>query len=128
MKLFFYALQLALCVLILQNQALADAPAPQKQAYFTVLSDIPLMPGMVEVADQSFIFDKAEGRVVETVGFLSVSDTERTIKFYETALAQLGWNPLKTGVFKRNNEQLVVRAEKVAQGQLVRFQLSPLSR
>ena len=83
---------------------------------------------MSEVADQSFVFDKAEGRVVETVGFLSASDTDRTIKFYETALPQLGWKPLKTAIFERNNEQLVVRAEKVAQGQLVRFQLSPVSR
>jgi hypothetical protein len=100
----------------------------QNQDYFSLFNDIPLMQGMTELTDQSFVFDKAEGRVVESVGFLSVSETESPVKYYETVLQQLGWKPLKTGLFRRNNEQLVVRAEKVAQGVLVRFQLSPLSR
>ena len=128
MKVFLIAFQMVLTLLILQNSAIAEDQNTPKQAYFTALSDIPLMPGMSEVTDQSFVFDKAEGRVVESVGFLSVSDTDRTIKFYETALVQLGWKPLKTAVFERNGEQLLVRAEKVAQGQFVRFQLSPVSR
>jgi hypothetical protein len=131
MKMFLCLLQLVSVLVILQGGALAagnNSQKPENQDYFSVLADIPLMPDMKELTDQSFVFDKAEGRVVGAVGFLSTSDTGRPIKFYETALAQLGWKPLKTGVFQRNNEQLVVKAEKLAQGALVRFQLSPLSR
>ena len=128
MKMFLTFLQLLSALVILQGQALADDKNPQNQAYFSVLADIPLMPEMKEMTDQSFVFDKAEGRVVETVGLLSPSDTRDPQKFYETALPPLGWKPLKTGVFQRNNEQLVVRAEKLTQGVLVKFQLSPLSR
>lgn len=131
MKMFVSLLQLGAVWVILLGNAVAQPQMPQNQqnqAYFSVLTDIPLMPAMKELTDQAFVFDKAEGRVVEAVGFLSVSDTERPLKFYETALAQLGWKSLKTAVFQRNNEQLVVRAEKLAQGVVVRFQLSPLSR
>lgn len=131
MKMFVSLLQLGAVWVILLGNAVAQPQMLQNQhnqAYFSVLTDIPLMPDMKELTDQAFVFDKAEGRVVEVVGFLSVSDTDRPLKFYETALAQLGWKPLKTAVFQRNNEQLVVRAEKLAQGVVVRFQLSPLSR
>ena len=128
MKPLLFLFQLLSVLVILQGNALAGDKNTQNQAYFSVLTDIPLMPDMKEITDQAFVFDKAEGRVVEAVGLLSVSDTHRPIKFYETALTQLGWKPLKSGVFRRNNEQLVVRAEKLAQGTLVKFQLSPLSR
>lgn len=100
----------------------------RNQVYFTVLTDVPVMPGMVEITDQAFVFDKAEGRVVEVVGFLSLSSSADPVEFYKTVLPELGWKPLKTGVFQRNNEQLVVRAEKLTREVLVRFQLSPLSR
>lgn len=131
MKMILCLFQLLAVVVILHGNALADENIPQNpenQAYFSVLTDIPLMPDMKELTDQAFVFDKAEGRVVEAVGFLSTFDTERPIKFYETALVQLGWKPLKTGVFQRNNEQLVVRAEKLTRGVVLKFQLSPLSR
>lgn len=135
MKLFLSILlsifPIATAGVILPEMAFAqveDAKKAENQAYFSVLTDIPLMPDMEELTDQAFVFDKAEGRVVEAVGILSTFDTQRPIKFYESALTELGWKPLKTGLFQRNNEQLVVRAEKITQGVLVRFQLSPLSR
>ncbi len=128
MKMFLYLLQLGSLLLILSGNALADDRKSENQAYFSVLTDIPVMPEMEEMADQAFVFDKAEGRVVGAVGFLSPSSSLDPIKFYETALLQLGWKPLKTGVFQRNGEQLVVKAEKLTHGILVKFQLSPMSR
>lgn len=128
MKMFLYLLQLLSVVVILGGNALAADKKAENQAYFSVLTDIPLMPDMKEMTDQAFVFDKAEGRVVGAVGFLSAPHAPDPLKFYETALPPLGWKPLKTGVFQRNNEQLVVRAEKLTQGVVVKFQLSPLSR
>lgn len=125
---FLCAFQLVFALVILSGAAFAEAEKPQNQAYFSVLTDIPLMPDMKEMTDQAFVFDKAEGRVVEAVGLLSVSSSLNATEYYKIALEQLGWKPLKTGVFQRNNEQLVVKAEKLAHGVLVSFQLSPLSR
>jgi hypothetical protein len=102
--------------------------AENQQSYFTSIPDIPLMEGMDEVEDQSFVFDKAEGRVVGAVGFLPEASKQDPQKFYFETLGQLGWRPIKSGVFARNNEQLIVNVEKVSGGVLVKFQLVPLSR
>ncbi len=97
----------------------------QKQAYFSVLPDIPLMPRMQEIEGQSFIFDKSEGRVVESVGFLSASSPEKVLDFYREALKTLGWKPLNTNGFSRNDEQITLKIEEVPKGIVVRFRLSP---
>lgn len=102
--------------------------AENSQNYFSALPDVPLMAGMNEVEDQTFVFDKAEGRVIETAGFLSAAYPNDPRKYYSEVLGHLGWKPLKSGVFARNNEQLIVNVEKVGKGVVVKFQLSPLSR
>lgn len=122
---FLYGLGILICF---AAPGFAEGNQERNQVYFTALTDVPVMPGMVEITDQAFVFDKAEGRVVEVVGFLSLSSSADPVEFYKTVLPELGWKPLKTGVFQRNNEQLVVRAEKLTREVLVRFQLSPLSR
>lgn len=86
------------------------------------------MAGMSEVEDRSFVFDKAEGRVIETAGFLPHADDVSVRAYYDTVLGQLGWKPLKNKVFYRDSEQLIVNIEKVAGGVVVTFQLAPLSR
>lgn len=105
-----------------------QAYSAENQAYFSALSDVPLMENMKELTDQSFVFDKAEGRVVEVVGLLSASSPDDAIKFYDSVLKDLGWKPLKSEAYERNNEQLSVKALKVDEGVLVTFQLSPVSR
>lgn len=95
------------------------------QTYFSALPDIPLMAGMEEVEDQTFVFDKAEGRVIGTAGFLSQKTDINPLEFYSKILEELGWRPLKTGVFVRNGEQLNVNIETFPQGILVKLQVSP---
>lgn len=59
--------------------------------FFSELSDIPLMPGLYELTEKTVIFDKPEGRIVESS---AVSETENTInikEFYDSSLPQLGW-------------------------------------
>ncbi len=98
------------------------------QSYFSVLPDVPMMTGMEEIEGQTFVFDKAEGRVIETAGFLPQNTPEKAQEYYSEVLLQLGWKPLKTGVFTRDSEQMVVIARKVEGGVLVKFFLAPLSR
>lgn len=105
----------------------ADKTTPS-QHYFSVLPDIPLMPNMVELDDQSYIFDKAEGRVIESAGFLSVDSRKNITSFYQSALKELGWNPLKNNVFQRGNEILSFEINDKKNGFRVKFQLQPVSR
>lgn len=98
------------------------------QAYFSVLPDIPLMPKMRELEDQAVVFDKAEGQLVEAVGFLSASKPDEVRRFYDSALLSLGWKALKNGAFQRNGEFLQMKTEVQSKGVLVRFQLAPVSR
>ena len=118
---------LALCSLAVMSppvSSLATAAEPSA-VYLSYLPDVPLMAGLTELPDQSVVFDKAEGRVVETA-VLAPSDSEkRVFEFYGKTLPALGWERLKPDRFLRNNEQLVVKWEKVQDGALVRFSLSP---
>jgi len=116
----FFALGLLIC-----KPVFATESKPTEQSYFNVLPDIPLMPEMAELEDQSFSFDKEEGRVVETVGFLSASTPEKAIEFYQGALKSLGWKPLNSKAFSRNGEQIIITTERVANGLLVKLTLSP---
>ena len=111
-----------LVVIIAVNSAWAG---DMRQGYFSVLPDVPLMAGMDEVEDQTFIFDKAEGRVIETAGFLTQSSQIDPQTYYSDVLGQLGWKPLKSGLFTRGGEQLVVIVRKVKGGELVKFSLAP---
>lgn len=95
------------------------------QGYFSALPDIPMMSGMDEVEDQTFVFDKAQGKVVETAGFLADSSPKTLEIYYAGVLGQLGWKPLESGVFTRNDERLSVKFEQVGAGALVKFQLAP---
>ena len=36
-----------------------------QQAFFAAVSDLPLMPGLVETADVALVFDNPAGRIVE---------------------------------------------------------------
>ena len=117
----------AILLVILMNPAVSRSDSGY-QSYFSALPDVPMMSGMEEVEDQTFVFDKAEGKVVETAGFLAESSPEELEKFYREALGQLGWKPFKTGVFVRDHEMLSLRVTKVGNGELVKFQLAPLSR
>lgn len=110
------------------SPAFSEGAGEQKQAYFSALPDVPLMENMKEVEGQTFVFDKAEGRVVETLGFLSASSPEKIKQFYVSILLNLGWKPFESNGFRRKDEQLLMKIEEVPQGILVRFQLSPLSR
>jgi|GEM_PF-887539 len=99
-----------------------------QQRYFTALPDIPLIDGMVEIEDKTFVFDKAEGSIIETVGFLSANKAKDILENYTNILIKMGWKPTKTGAFRRNHEQLLLKTAVSDKGTLLTFELSPMSR
>ena len=116
----------ALSVLLMVSiSAYSANAATGQQSYLHYLPDVPLLPGMTELTDQSVVFDKAEGRVIESVvfaGFISAKDVQN---YYNRTLPSLGWSMAGPDRFLRNGEQLIVKWEKVQDGAIVRFSLSP---
>lgn len=104
---------------------LVPLAAQADQSYLSYLPDVPLMAGMAELEDQAIVFDKAEGRVMETAVFTSASTEKDVMDYYRKVLPELGWTALSPDRFLRNGEQLVVKCDKVSGGVVARFSLSP---
>jgi hypothetical protein len=110
-----------LCALLL----LIAPPALAAQAvYSMVIEDLPLMPGMVEKADEAVVFDDPSGRIVETSAETSAAPTEIK-KFYAGTLPPLGWQPSSSSGFIREDEKLNLDIEKKNGKTTVRFTLTP---
>lgn len=122
--------------LILSAGGAGCAGAEGAQRYFSALPDVPLLSTMREVEDMTVVFDKAEGRVVETAAFYPMNGSQKekmaskkTLEdSYGSALRQLGWKVQNSLVYARNGEQLVGNIQEVRGGLLLRLQLSPVSR
>ncbi|MGZ9107243.1 MAG: hypothetical protein ACXW4B_00275 [Micavibrio sp.] len=97
--------------------------------FFSALNDIPLMPGLYELTEETVVFDKPEGRIVESS---AVSETEKAPEiraFYGSVLPELGWNAQSgaEGVdsYLRQGEKLSLTLEARGQLNIVHFSLSP---
>jgi hypothetical protein len=99
----------------------AADPAP---GFVAGTEDVPLMQGLANVADSLVVFDKPEGRIVETeaAGKVTRAAVE---KFYAKTLPQLGWTPDGIHAWRRESERLHLDF-KGRDGDLhVAFTLSP---
>jgi hypothetical protein len=108
-----------LSVVFFPGAAYADDPGAGKAmndrrpAFFTTLNDVPLMAGLTELPDETLIFDKPEGRIVETAAVTdrtgpSAADIEA---FYAQTLPHLGWRQVAKGQYLRQNEVLRLDVE-----------------
>ncbi|MGK2285589.1 hypothetical protein [Pedomonas sp. V897] len=90
--------------------------------------DVPLMPGLAEVADSRLTFDKEEGSIVETVLEGAVA-REQAEAYYAGALAGLGWTLAESRgsrqVYRRGDEQLILDYAGGAEGTRVRLLREP---
>jgi hypothetical protein len=102
-------------------------------AFLSTLEDVPLMPGLIEIAGAGMVFDKPDGRIAETFaeGALAVAAVRR---FYEESLPQLGWRLRARRiagaapgdlVFERENERLSIGVAGKDGALRVRFALFP---
>ncbi len=97
------------------------------------LSDIPLMPGLVEDEAAALVFDKPAGRII--IAHLGgCVDLVAARKFYDSTLPQLGWAPAETQpgaslrAYFREGERLAIEfGEEPGGGNCLelRFLLSP---
>ncbi|MDE1174783.1 MAG: hypothetical protein PW790_14135 [Parvibaculaceae bacterium] len=61
-------------------------------AYLSAVEDMPLMPGLTEQKDSSFMFDAPDGRIVRAGARGQVASSDAAA-FYKSSLPALGWTP-----------------------------------
>ena len=118
-------LSIAACLAVLTLSSPRAGSAEENQAYLHYLPDVPLQAGTSELVDEAVLFDKAEGRIIESVVDVGKTPEKQALNYYSEALPPLGWTPSGGGVFVRNGEQLTVKWEKVSGGAILRLSLSP---
>lgn len=89
-----------------QNQN-RNQVAAQEVEFFTLVEDMPLMPGLSELVDETTSFDKPEGRIIEAFAAIESGVTPAQISaYYKVTLPQFGWGAVKNDVFFRRKEHL----------------------
>lgn len=92
--------------------------------FVTGIADLPLMPGLEEIADSAMVFSKPEGRIVEVAARGAVA-ADAVRRFYDQALPQLGWRRLGAQGWQRENEVLRLDMTSGKDGLVVQFSLTP---
>jgi hypothetical protein len=114
----------ALAAALLVCGPLVPGGAAGNGGFLTAIEDMPLMPGLIEVADAGTVFETAKGRIVEAWAEGNVT-MPAVIAFYDATLPQLGWERLGDGTFERDGETL--RIDRIDGGAqtTVRFTVTP---
>lgn len=101
----------------------------EEPRFFSELSDIPLMPGLFELAEDAVVFDKPEGRIVESAAVSETENMNEIREFYDSALPQLGWvrvpAPEGAAAYIRQDEALRLRLETRQGVNVVKLMVSP---
>lgn len=97
----------------------------QGQQFFQTLNDVPLMPGLYEMLDESVVFDKPGGRIVESAAASEALARTEIHSFYEKTLPQLGWAKVADDTFVRQGESLTLNVEGQGDYNVVRFMVAP---
>lgn len=100
-------------------------PGDGEVRFFSSIQDMPLMPGLTELSDQMVVFDKPEGRIVESLAVAETGSADDIENYYEEVLPQFGWNRIARNSFIRGEERLNLAFETREGRQLVRLTLTP---
>lgn len=128
-------LAIALQSFIVQGAAAQSYPDSIRQRrdslpsaqFFSGSRDIPVMPGLVELPDRSFTFDKPEGDITEILAYPGKIDQGQILYYYGAVLPQFGWNRVSDmrGRFFRQNEALDISFVKEEGQFFVKFSIRP---
>lgn len=95
-------------------------------SFFSSLEDIPLMPGLAEIASEGLVFDKPEGRIVEALALTGTLGQKDVLIYYGGTLPQLGWGRVNDFRFFRDGETLDISFFHTDEGNVVRFLVRPV--
>lgn len=94
--------------------------------FFSNISDVPVMPGLYELADEAVVFDQPDGRIAESVAASEEVTIDAMVVFYTNALSNLGWNRQTDNSFLRGNERLKIKFESQGEINLVHVSVMPV--
>lgn len=89
----------------------AGAAQAGESVFFSEMNDIPVMPGLYELAAEGVVFDKPEGRIVEAAAAGDGLTPSEIMDFYAKTLPQMGWVRDGDGAYSRAGERLILRLE-----------------
>ena len=103
------------------------AATPAGERFVLGIADLPLMPGLYLVDEETIIFEKPAGRLISAI---AKGDRTREAfwQFYEDTLPQLGWRSVKRGNFVRDGESLKIDAEENNSKIIARFTVTPVTK
>ena len=114
-----WVLSLGLTLLVVMSLSTPSAA----QGFFTTVTDLPLMGGMVELTDEALFYDKPEGRIVEVTAHGEVKRAD-VVGFYTTTLPQLGWQP-QGDQYERDGERLSITYQQTGGVLRIRLSINP---
>ncbi len=83
----------------------AVAVAAEAARFVTGMGDVPAMPGLRTAENGALVFDKPNGRIVESVMQGRV-ERKAVLGFYAQTMPQLGWKRVADTRFERDGEEL----------------------
>ena len=92
--------------------------------FFSELNDIPLMPGLYELIEKTIVFDKPEGRIVESSAVSETENANKIKEFYDSILPQLGWAP-QGDSYIRQDEILRLSVDSGSSVSVLKITVSP---
>jgi len=93
--------------------------------FFSNITDVPVMSGLYELADESIFFDQPDGRIVAAVAASEDVDIKDMSVFYARALPNFGWVRQSDDSFLRGNERLKIQFETQGIVNLVHVSVMP---
>jgi hypothetical protein len=101
--------------------SVADA---QGTGFLSAYEDLPLAPGLTELAGAGLSFDTPQGRIVEASA-RSTAKAADILTFYAETLPQLGWSKAGESRYRRDAEMLTIEARPDGRQTVVHFTISP---
>ncbi|EME70627.1 hypothetical protein H261_07668 [Paramagnetospirillum caucaseum] len=94
------------------------------EAFLSAYEDLPLAPGLTELAGSGVSFDSPSGRIVEAYAHGAAKAAD-ILKFYAATLPQLGWAREGDRLYRREAEVLRLETTQDRAGVTLRFTISP---
>lgn len=83
------------------------------------------MPGLDELVDQTLIFDKPGGQIIESMALMQEVKPAAVSAYYDQVLPQFGWRKIAPSGFIRADERLNLEFETLNQYNVLKITISP---
>ena len=121
-------ISLPILTLLLTLFAFNGGRATAAEGFLSVIDDLPLMAGLVEIKGSALVFSTPQGRIAEVSANGTSGDAaqpKKVVAFYTRTLPQLGWKATGTSNWVREGERLRLAVLVKKDMLTVQFSLTP---